>query len=84
MGSDTPIAEVLGQPMMSTAEMCEVVSRAKREIERLRALNDEMLGALEVAVEALAMCEPRTRHGAICQSKAMLYGRAAVARGRAE
>jgi len=40
----------------------------------------DTLAALKVLVEALAMCEPRTRHGADCAAQAMLAGRAAIAK----
>lgn len=49
-------------------------------IARLTAPSTEVLAALRETMEALAMCEPRTRHGANCQSRAMLVARAAIAK----
>lgn len=39
-----------------------------------------LTGALQDTMEALAMCQPRTDHGARCQSDAMLKARAAIAK----
>lgn len=47
---------------------------------RLVAAAPDLLSALGDAIEALAMCEPRTSHGARCSLRAMLAGRAALAK----
>jgi hypothetical protein len=47
---------------------------------RLVVAAPDLLSALGDAIEALAMCEPRTPHGAGCSSRALLAGRAAMAK----
>lgn len=51
---------------------------------RLIAAAPDLLKALISANEALAMCEPRTRHGADCATAAQLAARAAIAKARGE
>lgn len=51
---------------------------------RLIAAAPDLMEALQGAMEALAMCQPRTDHGAACQQVAMLAGRAALAKARGE
>lgn len=43
-------------------------------------LEAELLSALTDAIEALAMCQPRTDHGARCQQAATLKGWSAIAK----
>lgn len=50
---------------------------------RLIAAAPELLAALTDTMEALAMCQPQTAHGARCQSDAMLKARAAIAKAGA-
>ncbi|WP_333703354.1 hypothetical protein [Sphingobium yanoikuyae] len=45
-------------------------------------LEAELLSVLTDALEALAMCEPRTGHGARCQSEAMSKARAVIAKAK--
>ncbi|GFZ89609.1 MULTISPECIES: hypothetical protein [Sphingobium] len=47
---------------------------------RLSDAAPELLKALKDAQEALAMCQPRTDHGAKCQREAMENARAAIAK----
>lgn len=49
---------------------------------RLIAAAPALEEALQGAVEALAMCQPRTEHGAACQHVAILAGLAALAEAR--
>lgn len=46
------------------------------------AATSEMAKVLNDAVLALAMCEPRTRHGADCQHNALVAGGALLAKVR--
>ncbi|MBO9527723.1 MAG: hypothetical protein J7517_16595 [Sphingobium yanoikuyae] len=48
----------------------------------LIAAGPELVDALVDAIEALAMCQPRTEHGARCQSAATLKGWAAIAKAK--
>ncbi|EJL25591.1 hypothetical protein [Novosphingobium sp. AP12] len=45
-------------------------------------LVEELVEALGASIEALAMCEPRTQHGAKCQNDAILNGHGLITRAR--
>lgn len=50
----------------------------------LASASPDLVDALQDALEALAMCQPRTDHGARCQSEAMQKARVALAKAKGE
>lgn len=76
------IAEIADRPSGGSWSSPEAIQERDANA-RLIAAAPELLAALTDALEALAMCQPQTGHGARCQSDAMLKARAAIAKAGA-